>query len=294
MQSDLEKDMEGELTNDQLDFSQPWHFSDVVLKVEEERFHVHRSILAMWSPVFSRMFTSEFSEKTAAEVPLPEKNVSEITEMLLVIYPTSAKEIDDKNCSFLLNLAREYMMKKLTEKCEEFLMDKLSSQGYISYQCLDLLVTAQSYELERLQEECIIKARELNCWELKECDKTVDEISSPNYRKLVDGIMQRMENEITLLRSKKSQAMLQLGNIEQFASRASEEFEEIVSLLMQVATRDQLLGDPQYTRKLNSLDAKINSMSYTKAPFAKFQYPLRDLKSELERISNSIRFLKKE
>ena len=42
--------------------------------------------------------------------------------MLLVIYPTSAKPIDKKNYAFLLDLAKEYMMAKITEKCETFLM----------------------------------------------------------------------------------------------------------------------------------------------------------------------------
>ena len=74
-----------------LDFSQPWEHSDVVLVVEEDRFHVHRCILGMLSEVFSTMFTAQFKEKTAEEVPLPGKKSAEIKEMLLLIYPTSAK-----------------------------------------------------------------------------------------------------------------------------------------------------------------------------------------------------------
>ena len=70
------------------DFSQPWKLSDLVLVVEEERFHVHRTMLAFWSPVFEKMFTSEFQEKDANEVPLPDKKASEIKEMLLHIYPS--------------------------------------------------------------------------------------------------------------------------------------------------------------------------------------------------------------
>ena len=70
---------------DSLDFSKPWQFSDVVLVVEEDRFHVHRNILGMWSEVFTTMFTAEFKEKTARDVPLPGKKSSHIKEMLLVI-----------------------------------------------------------------------------------------------------------------------------------------------------------------------------------------------------------------
>ena len=70
---------------DSLDFSEPWKCSDVVLVVEEERLHVHRDILMMWSKVFTTMFTSQFKEKTAKEVSLPGKKSAEIKEMLLVI-----------------------------------------------------------------------------------------------------------------------------------------------------------------------------------------------------------------
>ena len=42
------------------DFTQPWKFSDVVLVVEDQKFHVHRAVLAVCSPVFEEMFTSEF------------------------------------------------------------------------------------------------------------------------------------------------------------------------------------------------------------------------------------------
>ena len=60
------------------DFSQPWKLSDLVLVVEEERFHVHRAMLAFWSSVFEKMFTSEFQEKDANEVALPGRKASEI------------------------------------------------------------------------------------------------------------------------------------------------------------------------------------------------------------------------
>ena len=85
-----------------LDFSKPWQFSDVVLVVEGERFHVHRNILGMWSEVFTTMFTSGFKEKYSKDVPLPGKKSSEIKEMLLVIYPTSAKPINQENVAFYL------------------------------------------------------------------------------------------------------------------------------------------------------------------------------------------------
>lgn len=156
---------------DSLDFSKPWQFSDVVLVVEEERFQVHRNILGMWSEVFTTMFTSEFKEKTARDVPLPGKKSSEIKEMLLVIYPTSAKPINQENYLFLLKLAKEYMMANLTRKCEMFLMNVLEKLPHgptrNALGCLDILDTAHHYGLGILERACIEKAKGLSLNRLK-------------------------------------------------------------------------------------------------------------------------------
>ena len=188
-----------------LDFSKPWELSDVALVVEEEIFHVHRCILGMWSEVFSTMFTSQFKEKTAEEVPLPGKKSAEIKEMLLVIYPTSAKPIDESNYAFLLDLAKEYMMAKITEKCERYLIGRLGSpsiyydrcacenkarQYVISGDCLELLIViAQNYGLKMLEAECIKRAKRIKFAPDMKKDKNFDKISADNYRKIVEGML---------------------------------------------------------------------------------------------------------
>ena len=185
---------------DSLDFSQPWQFSDVVLVVEEDGFHVHRSILGMWSEVFTTMFTSQFKEKAAEEIPLPGKKSAEIKEMLLVIYPTSAKPISESSCTFLLDLAKEYMMAKLTEKCDTYLMDRLLStyRGFSIIRkdyCLELLEIAQNHGLTRLQTACIEKAKEMKFKDLKN-HKMYEKISSSNFRKIVEGMIEIYERKL--------------------------------------------------------------------------------------------------
>ena len=189
---------------DSLDFSKPWQYSDVVLVVESERFHVHRNILGMWSEVFTTMFTSHFKEKTAQEVQLPEKKSAEIKEMLLVIYPTSSKPIDQNNYVFLLNLAEEYMMAKLTERCEKFLMYGSEKQTLESpttaplcgfLHCLDLLDIAQNYSLNGLQIACIEKAKLLRLEKLKQHQVYKNEkITFANYRAIAEGRISILEN----------------------------------------------------------------------------------------------------
>ena len=110
------------------DFAEPWKLSDVVLVVEEQRFHVHRSTLAFWSPVFERMFTSDFKEKNSDEIPLPGKKASEIKELLQIMYTSlEEKVITSDNCYFLLDLAREYQIASITRKCEDFLVSSVKT-----------------------------------------------------------------------------------------------------------------------------------------------------------------------
>ena len=74
------------------EFSAPWNFSDVVLVVEGTKFHVHRCILSISSPVFQAMFTSQFKESTAEEIPLPEKSADEVEQLLKLIYFDDSKQ----------------------------------------------------------------------------------------------------------------------------------------------------------------------------------------------------------
>ena len=84
-------------TNDSLvglpDFSEPWKFSDVVLVVEDQKFHVHRSTLSIWSPVFETMFTSMFKEKNINEIPLPgKKAIDHFTVACSATWPLNGSE----------------------------------------------------------------------------------------------------------------------------------------------------------------------------------------------------------
>ena len=69
------------------DFSESWLFSDVVFVLEDQKFHVHRYVLAQWSPVFKVMFSPEFREKNLNEIPLPVKKASEFKELCFSFIP---------------------------------------------------------------------------------------------------------------------------------------------------------------------------------------------------------------
>lgn len=176
------------------DFSQPWKFSDVVLVVEEQNFHVHRAILAFWSPEFEKMFTSEFEEKGKNEIPLPDKKASELKEFLLHIYPSGKERvITTENCYFLLKLAHEYQMAAIVERCEDFMVSKVKAKPNDSI--LADLVIAQTYKLEKLKLASVQRSHSLRLGELKS-DKTYEQIESENLKEIMGGIIERLEKEL--------------------------------------------------------------------------------------------------
>ena len=179
------------------DFSLPWKCSDVVVVVERQKFHVHRYTLAMWSPVFERMFTSEFKEKNACEISLPGKKASEIKELLLIIYPTISGEkrrtVTTENCYFLLKVADEYQMEDIRERCEDVLVDFVSKKPGNS--CLADLTFAQTYKLERLLGTIVNKARQLTLSDFKS-HEMYHTMAPRIYKQIVEGIIERLERNM--------------------------------------------------------------------------------------------------
>lgn len=70
-----------------LDFTLEDELASLTLIVESHRLHVHKEVLAAWSPVFKAMFTRDFKEKEQKEMELPDKKVDEFVELLHCMYP---------------------------------------------------------------------------------------------------------------------------------------------------------------------------------------------------------------
>ncbi|KAK3699154.1 hypothetical protein QZH41_011867 [Actinostola sp. cb2023] len=147
--------MQSDSEEQSFDFSSPWHFSDVVLIVEDTKFHVHKSTLSMWSPVFERMFTSEFTERTAEEIPLPGKRVVEVEVLLRLIYSYGkVQSVSDENYQFLLELAEEYQMDKVKTFCAEYLSYNIQESNSIHF-----YKVADRFGLKDVMAQCIQEAR---------------------------------------------------------------------------------------------------------------------------------------
>lgn len=259
-----------------LDFSQPWKQSDAVLVVEEERFHVHRSVLGIWSPVFLTMFTAKFKEQTADEIPLPGKKASEIEELLLVIYPTSTKQIDESNYLFLLDLAKEYMMTKLTKSCEVYMISRLneSMDNLSPFYCLELLTIAEEYELNMLEKACIDTAKGAGFDDMKK-HNNYTKISSSNYRAIVEERIEKMENELRDKENELNRLKSNADGVKSKVQEATEELQRIVSIIACYA------GQTGYS----FFDSQLNYIRYSAAGDLKNLYdPLSALKLRLKSI----------
>ena len=174
-------------------FSKPWKLSDVILLVEEEKFHVHRAVLALSSPVFEKMFSSEFQEKGKNEVTLPDKKASEVEELLLMLYPSVAeKQITEENCYFLVNLANEYQIEAIVQRCENFMVELVKTRPK---DCIIAMIFAEKYELAKLKKAGIEQAYYLTLEELKN-DKMYNQMEKKDLMDIMEGIMLRQDKEL--------------------------------------------------------------------------------------------------
>ncbi|XP_013397955.1 BTB and MATH domain-containing protein 38-like [Lingula anatina] len=148
--------------NNLRDFTQKDELSDVTLIVQGEPLYVHKVYLAEWSPVWRAMFVANFREKSAQEIELPGKELEQMVELLHCIYP-SQQAINEENVHFLLELAEEYQIEKIKQRCEVFLLSGNTD--------LESLLLAQRYCLDKLYTKCIEGATRLTLEDLEKCDE---------------------------------------------------------------------------------------------------------------------------
>ncbi|CAD5121137.1 DgyrCDS9673 [Dimorphilus gyrociliatus] len=136
-----------------IDFTKPWEYSDIKLKVENKLVYANKLIFCMWSPVFRAMFSKNFKEKDAEEIELPGKFYDAILQFCKVVHPPCS-EINGsvyinikENVHLLLPLVQEYQMDNLIERCEQYLLSESASvQNYI---------IGEKFNLNRLKESCL-------------------------------------------------------------------------------------------------------------------------------------------
>ncbi|KAK3722093.1 hypothetical protein QZH41_019854 [Actinostola sp. cb2023] len=179
-------------------FSSPWHFSDVVLIVEGQKFHVHKSTLSMWSPVFEKMFTSNFVERKAKEIPLPGKRADEFDVLLRLIYKYSIKteqKVCASNYEFLLKLADEYQMEKVKKLCIKFMRSEADGDEDFD-NVLKFCQVADRFGLDEIKSQCIQDAHHLTLSSIRSDAHYADispEIKVQIFAKRIEALEEYLE-----------------------------------------------------------------------------------------------------
>ena len=187
-----------------LDFSKPWKMSDLVLLVEERKLHVHKAILAISSPVFETMMSSNFKEKNAKEIPLPGKKVEEIEDLLRAIYPYCEHAISLQNCCSLLELSSEYQMDELKKRCEKFVLDtyrpfnNTPALKKLREEALQFVEVSQRHQLSEEVVQCCITAfvSRQSRWESMETNAFYSQLEPQNRLKIMDERVKFLENRL--------------------------------------------------------------------------------------------------
>ena len=107
----------------------------------------HKFILAIGSPVFEAMFYGELAE-TKDTIELPDCDNESLLELFRYMYSDEVN-LSGSNVMGVLYLAKKYIVPTLTNKCAEYLKEKLDPSNVFS-----VLPFAQKYEEKALVDRC--------------------------------------------------------------------------------------------------------------------------------------------
>ena len=107
----------------------------------------HKFILAIGSPVFEAMFYGELAE-TKDTIDLPDCDNESLLELFRYMYSDEVN-LSGSNVMRVLYLAKKYMVPSLTDKCMEYLKEKLDPSNVFT-----ILPFAQKYEDKTLVDRC--------------------------------------------------------------------------------------------------------------------------------------------
>ena len=107
----------------------------------------HKFILAIGSPVFEAMFYGELAE-TKDTIELPDCDYESLLELFRYMYSDEVN-LSGSNVMGVLYLAKKYIVPSLTDKCTEYLKEKLDHSNVFS-----ILPSLLKYEEKALEDRC--------------------------------------------------------------------------------------------------------------------------------------------
>jgi len=159
----------------------------LIFVVQEERFHVHRQIMSIHSPVFEAMLNSVgFKEATATEIPLPGKKANEFLDFLELLYMKKIDEVQLNQVEHLLKLADEYHTRGIIDLCVKM----LKSETQCKDNAVKILHLATCTPTVR-DDERLILVRE-QCYEVTKNMELTETQGRENYKNLEKDALERI------------------------------------------------------------------------------------------------------
>ena len=138
----------------------------------------HKFILAIGSPVFEAMFYGELAE-TEDTIELPDCDNESLLELFRYMYSDEVN-LSGSNVMGVLYLAKKYMVPSLTDKCMEYLKEKLDPSNVFS-----IMPFAQKFEDKTLVDRC---------WNVID-EQTEEAVNSDGFemieKSLLEGVIAR-------------------------------------------------------------------------------------------------------
>ncbi|PIC53950.1 hypothetical protein B9Z55_003417 [Caenorhabditis nigoni] len=148
------KKMAGSFKPKLIDFDATAKFSDYILEVGGEKFHILKQLLAMRSSYFEAFFYGNFTESTKSKTALQNVDPTDFQNFLEVLHG-EYKAIDDFTLEGIMLLNDVYDAKTVEERCQEYLMEK--SQLSL----VKKLKLVSKYRNEELKEKLISEIKTL-------------------------------------------------------------------------------------------------------------------------------------
>ncbi|XP_063444074.1 uncharacterized protein LOC134724771 [Mytilus trossulus] len=130
---------------------------DLIIKIENIKLHVNKEQLMAESPVFEKMFTSDFKEKDKQEIELEGKDLNSFVDFLRCTLPGIDEKLTDKTVQSVIPLADEYQTSSTLRKADQFLAEKTKAIGdkITSEQLIKNILQAELYQLTSFLEESL-------------------------------------------------------------------------------------------------------------------------------------------
>jgi hypothetical protein len=126
-------------------------FSDVSLVAEGRRFPCHRALLAISSPYFMTMFSTDLCEKNQSEITIQEMEAPTLELILDYIY-TGQVTMSEDRVQHLLSAANLFQLLALRNGCADYMMKHLNVSN-----CIGVYFFAHAHNCDQLAS----KAKEL-------------------------------------------------------------------------------------------------------------------------------------